>query len=332
MTLPPSTPAPQNASDSLGNHSVSGQPDGQDGGQSLGIMQLCAGMLIIPFLDVFAKLLGTVQDPLEVTFWRFCMQTVLMLPFVVALRLWKVPPGTALLQAGRGLLLALATLFFFAALQHLPMAEAIAIFFVQPVILTILSAVLLGERLRIRRISAIIVGLIGTLVILQPSLVMFGWPATLPLASAVSMALYMIITRRLSTAVHPYQMQFLGSVASMLVLAALLVVSAAVGLSEAVISVPGPVEISWIVGMGVAATLGHAFIVWATVNAPTNLLAPFQYVEIIGASLLGFLVFGDIPANSTVVGVGIIVASGLYLFHRERKKPINSGSTTPDPD
>ena len=75
---------------------------------------------------------------------------------------------------------------------------------------------------------------------------------------------------------------------------------------------------------GVAATLGHAFIVWAAVNAPTNLLAPFQYVEIIGASLLGYLVFGDVPAPSTIAGVGIIVASGLYLFHRERQRPLGA--------
>jgi len=133
-----------------------------------GAVQMCAGMLIIPFLDVFAKLLGETHGPLEITFWRFFMQTVLMLPFMVGLNLWRVPPGTIMMQAARGLLLAMATVFFFAALQHLPMAEAIAIFFVQPMILTMLSALVLGERLRIRRIAAILAGLGGTLVILQP--------------------------------------------------------------------------------------------------------------------------------------------------------------------
>ena len=77
-------------------------------------------------------------------------------------------------------------------------------------------------------------------------------------------------------------------------------------------------ETGWVIGMGIAATLGHAFIVLAAGKAPTNLLAPFQYVEIIGATILGYLVFGDIPANSTILGVSIIIASGLYLFHRER--------------
>ena len=128
-----------------------------------------------------------------------------MLPFVMTLRLWTVPSGTLVLQAVRGLLLAMATVFFFAALKHLPMAEAIAIFFAQPMILTLLSALILGERLRARRIGAIIAGMGGTIIILQPSILVFGWPAMLPLGSALSMA------RRFDTSasdVNPYQMQF----------------------------------------------------------------------------------------------------------------------------
>ena len=113
-----------------------------------GILQLCAGMLIIPILDVFAKLLGGRLDPVEVTLMRFIMQACLMAPFVIYLRLWKIPPNTLLIQVARGVLLAFATVCFFAALQRLPMAESIAIYFAQPIILTILSAVFLGETIR----------------------------------------------------------------------------------------------------------------------------------------------------------------------------------------
>lgn len=284
-----------------------------------GALQMCAGMMVIPFLDVFAKLLGETHGPLEITFWRFFMQTVLMLPFMVSLSLWMVPPGTIMIQAVRGLLLAMATVFFFAALQHLPMAEAIAIFFVQPMILTVLSAVFLGERLRIRRIAAILAGLGGTLVILQPSLVIFGWAAVFPLVSAVSMACYIILTRKLSGTVNPYQMQFLGSIVAMFSLGGLTVIGTVFQLPGAGMSMLVGIEIPWVIGLGLAATLGHAFIVWAAGNAPANLLAPFQYVEIIGAATLGYLVFGDVPAPSTFVGVTIIIASGLYLLHRERQ-------------
>ena len=290
-----------------------------DSRHAMGAAQMCAGMLIIPFLDVFAKLLGASHGPFEITFWRFFMQTALMLPFVVWLGLWRIPTGTLAMQASRGLLLATATVFFFAALQHLPMAEAIAIFFAQPLILTLLSAVMLGERLRFRRIGAILAGLAGTLVILQPSVMAFGAPALLPLGSAVAMALYMVLTRKLSTDVHPYQMQFIGGMASMLVLGVLVLAGGLLSLPGTGFNVLNPQQVGWIIGMGLAATLGHAFIVWAAGNAPANLLAPFQYVEIIGAAALGYLVFDDVPAASTFVGVGIIVASGLYLLHRERQ-------------
>ncbi|MEC8643671.1 MAG: DMT family transporter [Pseudomonadota bacterium] len=286
--------------------------------QAVGALQMCAGMLIIPFLDVFAKLLGVTHGPFEITFWRFFMQTVLMLPFVMILRLWTIPAGTLVLQAVRGLLLAMATVFFFAALQHLPMAEAIAIFFAQPMILTLLSVVLLGERIRARRITAILFGLAGTIIIVQPSVLLFGWAAVLPLGSALSMALYMVLTRRLADDVNPYQMQLLGSIAAMAALGAIVLVGSLLSIPGTAMSSLTPQEIWWVIGMGIAATLGHAFIVLAAGKAPANLLAPFQYVEIIGATTLGYLAFGDIPATSTIIGVGIIIASGLYLFHRER--------------
>ena len=286
---------------------------------AMGAAQMCAGMLIIPFLDVFAKLLGATHGPFEITFWRFFMQTALMLPFVIWFGLWRIPAGTLVMQASRGLLLAAATVFFFAALQHLPMAEAIAIFFAQPLILTVLSALMLGERLRFRRIGAILAGLVGTLVILQPSVVAFGLPALLPLGSAVAMALYMVLTRKLSSDVHPYQMQFIGGIASMCVLAFLVLAGGMLSLPGTGFKALSTLQVSWVIGMGLAATIGHAFIIWAARNAPANLLAPFQYVEIIGAAALGYLVFDDVPASSTFLGVGIIVASGMYLLHRERQ-------------
>jgi len=87
-------------------------------------------MLFIPILDVFAKLLGQALDPVEVTFMRFVMQILLMAPLVIWTRQWHIPTGTLMMQFTRGILLAIATVCFFAALQHLPMAEAISIYFV----------------------------------------------------------------------------------------------------------------------------------------------------------------------------------------------------------
>ena len=133
------------------------------------------------------------------------------------------------------------------------------------------------------------------------------------------MALYMAVTRKISGQVHPFQMQFIVGIVAMAFLGAVLILGSAFGLPGTDFIIPNNLQILWIIGMGLAATIGHAFIVWAMANAPASLLAPFAYVEIIGATSLGFLVFGDVPADSTILGVGIIVASGVYLFHRERK-------------
>ena len=283
-----------------------------------GILQLCLAMLLIPVLDVFAKLLGQTLDPVEVTFMRFVVQTILMAPLVIWACQWHVPRGTLGMQFARGVLLAVATVCFFAALQHLPMAEAISIYFVQPLILTALSAVFLGEQIRQRRIIAIIIGLFGVIIILQPSLVIFGPPALFPLGSALAMAGYVAITRQLAGKAPAYQMQFIVGITATLFLAATMLIGQVFEIAGTSFIMPNIQQIEWIIYMGLVATVGHLLIVWAATNAAASVLAPFQYTEIISSVILGYLVFNDLPAKSTVLGVSIIVACGVYLFHRER--------------
>ncbi|MDC1383933.1 DMT family transporter [Candidatus Puniceispirillum sp.] len=283
-----------------------------------GILQFCLAMLLIPILDVFAKLLGQSLHPVEVSLMRFVIQTLLTVPLVIWAHQWQVPKGTLLMQFARGVLLAIATVFFFAALQHLPMAEAISIFFVQPLILTGLSAIFLGEKIRQRRIVAIIIGLVGVLIILQPSVVMFGLPALFPLAAAFSMAGYITITRKLAGKAHPYQMQFIVGLTATIVLGTTMLIGNIFEVTNMDFIIPDSQQIEWIIYMGLVATIGHILIVWAVNNAPASVLAPFQYTEIISTVILGYLVFGDLPAQSTIIGVSTIIGCGIYLFHRER--------------
>ena len=285
---------------------------------SKGIIQICLAMLIIPAIDVCAKTLGRNFDPLQVTFFRFFMQVCLLMPLVIYNRLWVIPPGTLAIQCIRGITLVIATFCFFWAIQHLPLAEAIAIFFVQPLILTGLSVLVLGETSRMRRIFAIISGLIGAMMVLQPSFVVFGWPALLPLVSAVSMAFYMILTSRISTVAHPFQMQVVVGLVAVIVLGLMMILGQFASIPGTGFLMPDSSHFKWIVGMGIASTIGHMFIVFSTQNAPASVLAPFQYVEIVTAALFGYLFFNDMPADTTFVGTFIIIASGVYLFHRER--------------
>jgi drug/metabolite transporter (DMT)-like permease len=285
---------------------------------SKGIIQICLAMLIIPAIDVCAKTLGRSFDPIQVTFFRFFMQICLLMPLVIYNRLWVIPPGTLAMQCMRGITLMIATFCFFWAIQHLPLAEAIAIFFVQPLILTCLSVLMLGETIRMRRIFAIIFGLIGAMMVLQPSFIIFGWPALLPLVSAVSMAFYMILTSRISTVAHPFQMQLIVGLVAVAALGVMMVVGQLVDIPGTAFLIPDSSHVKWIIGMGIASTIGHIFIVFSTQNAPASVLAPFQYVEIVTAALFGYLFFNDMPADTTFVGTFIIIASGVYLFHRER--------------
>ena len=283
-----------------------------------GILQLCFAMLLVPVLDVFAKLLGRTLDPVQVTFMRFVMQVLLLTPFVAWGRLWAIPKGTFGMQFARGVLLAIATACFFAALQHLPLAEAITIYFAQPLLLTVVSALFLGEAIRLRRIIAIALGLIGVMVILRPSLIIFGWSALLPLVTALAMACYVALTRRLAGQVHPYQMQMMVGLSATATLGFILLVGPIFEIPWTSFAYLTRQQLIWVACMGLAATIGHIFIVWAAGNAPASVLAPFQYLEIVTATILGYLVFNDVPAISTILGSSIIIGSGVYLFHRER--------------
>lgn len=278
---------------------------------------MALAMLIIPGIDVFAKLLGQTMSPGQVVWYRFFIQTLLITPVILYGRLWVIPKGTLLVQFARGVLLAAATLFFFAALNYLSIATAISIFFIEPMILTLLSALLLGERLRARRIGAIIVGFIGALIIIRPSFAAVGAPALLPVATALCFAFYLMLTRKISGTVNPFQMQWVVGLSALLVMTLSLGLGELVAIPALLPSLPAGIEWSWVLALGVVSTIGHLTIVFAMSRAPASLLAPFQFVEIIGATVFGYFVFGDILDRPTLIGVVLIIASGLYLFHRE---------------
>ncbi|MCE2517404.1 MAG: DMT family transporter, partial [Alphaproteobacteria bacterium] len=183
--------------------------------------------------------------------------------------------------------------------------------------LTIISALFLGEVIRIRRIMAIIIGFIGALIIIRPTFMNVGAPALYPLGAALCFAFYFLFTRKLSGRVHPFQMQWMVGLSALVSLSLCLMIGDALGIAVFTPSLPQGVEISWVLGLGLVATVGHLILVHAVRYAEASVLAPFQYVEIIGAVVFGYLVFGNTPDSATVIGVSIFIGSGLYIFHRE---------------
>lgn len=284
-----------------------------------GILLMLGFCVTAPILDVFAKLATDTTPVMQIASARFIVQAAIMLPVLVLLR-HAIPrdPSLRWPLVRRALFLGISTYCFVAATNEMPIADALAIAFVEPFILLILGKFLFGDEVGMRRIIASVVGFGGSLLVIQPSLVTFGLVALYPLGTALCFALYMLETRSLSRKMHPIPMQFATSVLTAL-FCSLFVGVAWIGQWDAHVPVmPEGVTWLWLFGVGAASALAHIMMTYALRFAPSATLAPLHYLEIISAAILGLLVFQDFPNTLTWTGIAIIVSSGLYIIHRER--------------
>lgn len=285
----------------------------------LGMLLMAAAMLVVPGMDAIAKVLSATLSPGEVGFVRFLLQTVTLGAVLVVRRGLKWPGRDFPYLAVSGVFLAGAILCLFWALKHMPIANAIAIFFVEPLVLTVFSAVFLRETVGWRRVLAVCVGLLGALIVIRPNWQAFGAVAVLPLITAVLFAAYLTTTRHLGARHSGLVMQFWAGLFAALTLGIGLGVGEAQGIEVLSFAMPTGWEWGLLLALGVLSTAGHLTIAVAFRRAPASVLAPFQYLEIINATLLGWLIFGDFPDLLTWTGAAIIVGSGLYVFSRERR-------------
>jgi drug/metabolite transporter (DMT)-like permease len=220
------------------------------------------------------------------------------------------------LQAARGLALALASLFFFLAIFVMPLAEATAIQFANPMITALLSLALFGERLPRAAWGAIILAFAGVLTVLRPNVAELGLAALLPLAAALGMAALMILNRRTQGDVSPLAAQFFVAAFATppLLLAAL--AGQASGSAALAIDMPSAGVVLRCALVAVSASLAHALVYMATTRASAAAIAPTVYVQIIAATLIGIGWFGDWPDAVAVVGTAIIIAAGLWLWYQ----------------
>ncbi|MCJ9671688.1 MULTISPECIES: DMT family transporter [unclassified Neorhizobium] len=289
--------------------------------KGMAIMATC--MVILPLMDAIAKYMATFEamSPAQVTFYRFFFQLVCILPLVVFTGAAIFRPKRPWMNLLRGVLHAAASLMFFAAVKYMPLADVFAIYFVEPFMLTMMSAIFLREKVGWRRWLAIVVGFSGAMIVIQPSYAIFGWTALLPVACAFLYTLYLFLNRAIGEADSPLVMQTMAGVGGTLFMAAALVAGDNAGAADFAPSLPA----SWL-GLILLMLLGsisgymHLLVVRAFRLAPLSLLAPFQYFEIISATVLGYALFGDFPTASKWLGIAVIVASGLFIIWRERSK------------
>lgn len=277
----------------------------------------------IPLLDAFGKLLVTTHalPAGEVAMIRLTIQLVLIVPVLVAVEGWSaLRIRHPVLNLLRGVLLGLAAVAFFAALRFMPLADATAIFFVEPMIVTLLSAVILKESVGWRRVAAVIVGFVGALIVIRPNFSAFGVAALLPMAAAVCIASYLIIGRRLSRTASPLAMTCYSGLGGAMTLVVLSALAAPFAIDDFAVVLPRGVDV-WLllIGAGIVGTIGHLMFIEAYRLAPASVLAPFGYVEIVTATLLGFLLFDDFPDGPKWLGIAIIVGSGVFIYWREQR-------------
>jgi drug/metabolite transporter (DMT)-like permease len=275
-----------------------------------GIAFICLAVFLFTLLDTAAKYAGRAVPTLEVVWARYAVNLLLAL---IVLRPWAYPAsyrtGRPVAQTIRALFLLASTVFNFAALQYLQLADAVSITFAAPLLVTALAGPLLGEWAGPRRWAAVVAGFIGVVIILQPDPDHFRPEALYSVAAAFSYAGYALMTRLLSVSETPTAMLFFGALVATVLLTPVL---PAVGALPPDWLVAGALVVT-----GVMGTVGHWFLILAYRNAPATVLAPFSYTQIVWMVLSGYLVFGDWPGPATVTGGTIVVAAGLYVLYRE---------------
>lgn len=289
-----------------------------------GILLMLAAMLIIPFLDVAAKFLGQQNMPVMESVWaRFFFGTLLNLPFVLRNRpLRELKTDIPAMHAVRAALVIASTALFFLAMYYLPIADTLAIFFVQPLVVTLLSPVILKEQVGPRRFIAVVIGFIGTLIIIRPGFQLINEGVVLALLSGTTSALYIILTRRISGRAEPIVTMFHTNVAGAIITTLM------VGFSWVT---PTPEQWGLLLAIAFVAFIGHYLVIAAYHYAEASLLAPMAYAEMIMAVVCGWWFFGDLPDRWTFTGVGILIASAVYISYRERMRGIPAEPSPPQP-
>ncbi|WP_299045351.1 DMT family transporter [uncultured Tateyamaria sp.] len=285
----------------------------------LGILLMLGFCIVAPVGDAVAKVLGQSVPLGQLVLVRFAVQAVILIPIVwVGSRLWRMQGRVFWLTLFRTVLHILGIGAMFTALQYLPLADAVAIAFVMPFIMLLLGKYVLGEEVGSRRLVACIIGFVGTLMVVQPSFVQVGWPALLPLFVALNFSVFMLVTRQIAKETDPIGLQAVSGVMAIVIMAPLVFLLQGYDLPGIELIRPDAVEWSLLLSIGLLGTTAHLLMTWSLRYAPSATLAPMQYLEIPFATIIGFLVFRDLPDGLAAVGICITIAAGLYVVLRER--------------
>ncbi len=265
--------------------------------------------VILPFMDTIAKYLSAELSFFQITWARYFFTVVWTLPFIFFFfrknLTWSQNPK---LQILRGLTLFSANICFFYSISIISMAKALTLAFVAPLVTTVLSPIFLEERVGVKRWIAVVIGFIGSLVVIRPGIIEFNLATVAALGTGCFYGVYLIITRKLHSTDNPLLTLLITGIAGATV-SSLLVPIVWVN--------PTNMQWIWLSIMGIFACLGHILLIYSLKYADASKLAPFGYFEIITNIILGYFFFKDFPDIWTFLGLAIIISSGFYIFRNE---------------
>lgn len=266
--------------------------------------------LILPIMDAIAKYLSYSLPILQITWFRFFFSAVITGIFIYLFsRKSFVRSKNIKSQVLRGILLLTSSLLFFYAISVISLAKALTLAFICPLIVTALSPYFLKERVGRRRWTAVIVGFIGVLLVIRPGIVEFNWASLASLGTGLCYAIYLIVTRSLKDTDNGLLTLLFTSIVGTVVLSVYL---------PFVWVNPSLNQLLLAVNMGFIAALAHGLIIISYNYSDASKLAPLGYFEIIPNIIIGYIWFSDFPDKYTILGLLVIILSGIYVFRRER--------------
>jgi len=281
------------------------------------VFMIVGAVACFSVLDGVIKSLS-VRHPVPLLVWaRWGFQ-------VLAMLLWLAPKmGAGMLrtrhlrmQLLRGVLLVGSSLFFMTALSHLPLADATALNYTTPTIVIVLAIVFLNERLTPARLAFVIAGLAGMLMIVQPGAEIFKGTSLFALGSAGCYALYQITTRMVAADDPRVSLFYPALIGTLLMTFVWPWFGSRIDVAWT--------DVAWLAGIGVLGTIGHFLLILAFQRAPASALTPFTYIQVVFATLIGWLVYDDFPDALTLAGMALIAGSGLLLTWHERRRALIS--------
>ena len=267
---------------------------------------------VLPIMDGMAKHLSTEIHFLEVVWGRYFFMVLISVPITfIFFKKHLSWPKNINIQLLRSIFLFLSTILFFYAISVISLAESLTLAFVSPIIVTLLSTILLKEKVGFRRWTAVIIGFIGAIIVIRPGFHEISLATLAGLGTGIAYAFYVITTRKLSSIDSPLLTLIFTGLSGTIIISLIV---------PFVWTTPNFNQWLFMIGLAAVGTLGHLFLILSLKFAEASKLAPLAYFEIVNNIIIGYYFFGDFPDRWIWLGLLIIVSSGIYISIRENIK------------